>query len=59
MIGKARRLVVAPLEKSELFKATKIEFANQSKGRRVQTLTTAGCCFFWMLNSILGLYILT
>lgn len=28
MIGKARKLVVAPLEKNELFKATKIEFAN-------------------------------
>jgi hypothetical protein len=27
MIGKAKRIIVEPLEKSELYKVTKIEFA--------------------------------
>ena len=54
-----RRIIVAPLEKSEIYRATKIEFQNQSKGRILQTYSAVGCCFFWLLNSALGLMILT
>ena len=59
MLSKARKIMVSPIEKSELFKATKIEFQNQSKGRKAKVYTTFGCCFFWILNSALGLYILS
>lgn len=60
VIGQARRIIVAPLEKSELYKATQIEFQNQSKGKRKWKVYSAFvCCFFSLANSALGLYILT
>lgn len=58
-MGKARKIMVHPLEKSELYRVTQNEFKNQSKGRRMQTYSAFGCCFFWLLNSALGLYLLT
>jgi hypothetical protein len=35
MLGQARKMMVAPIEKSEIYKATKVEFKTQTKNRKI------------------------
>lgn len=58
VMGQARKIMVAPIEKNEIYKATKMEFKNQSKRSKLGTFLAFGCCFYWLTNSVLGLFIL-